>query len=81
MKNPLCVCARSYFVCLSFLAKEGEVDEFFQDKIAEIPSLDRMTEEYLKDLFGEEMYMGEIDWLVTRFQLRGITERKGKKIV
>ena len=39
-----------------------EVEIMPQEKIAEAPALEPMTEKQLNDLFGEEMYIGETDW-------------------
>ncbi len=45
---------------LGLLAEEIKIMN--QEKIAEAPAIERMTEKQLNDLFGEEMYLGETDW-------------------
>ncbi len=50
-----------------------------QEKIAEAPALEPMTEEQLNDLLGEEMYLGEIDWKGNKVSIKQNHSKKKKK--
>ncbi len=45
-----------------FTVQAEEIEIMPQEEIAEVPTLEPVTEEQLNDLFGEEMYIGETDW-------------------
>ena len=49
-------------VCLCpFAVQANDVELIPQEEIAEAPALEKMTEEQLNDLLGEEMYLGTLD--------------------
>ena len=67
-----------FFCPLAIQAEDFEVMP--QEEIAEAPALERMTEEQLNDLLGEEMYIGEIDWHGNRVSnKRDYSKRKKKR--
>ena len=57
--------------------KAEEIEIMAQEEIAEVPSLEPMTEKQLNDLFGEEMYIGETDWRGNKVSTkRGYNKKK-----
>ena len=65
-----------FFVPFEGLAEEFEIMP--QEEIAEAPALEPMTEKQLNDLFGEEMYIGETDWLGNKVSTKRDYSKKKK---
>ena len=49
------------FFC-PFAVQAEDIESMPQEEIAEVPSLDPITEAEINDLLGEDPYMGETDW-------------------
>ena len=66
------------FFCPLIVQAEA-VEPMPQEKIAEAPALEPMTEDALNDLFGEEMYIGETDWRGNKVSTKRDYSKKKKQ--
>ena len=66
------------FLC-PFAVQAEDVEPMPQEKIAEAPALEPMTEEQLNDLLGEEMYLGTLDLRGNKVDTSQNHDKKKKK--
>ena len=55
------VLALLLFFC-PFAVQAEDIESMPQEEIAEVPSLDPITEAEINDLLGEDPYIGKTDW-------------------
>lgn len=67
------------FFC-PFAVQAEDVELIPQEEIAEIPSLEPMTEAEINELLGEDPYIGETDWRGNKVSTkRDYRKKKGKR--
>ena len=66
------------FLC-PFAVQAEDVEPMPQEKIADAPALEPMTEEQLNDLLGEEMYLGTLDLRGNKVENKFNYDKKKKK--
>ena len=66
-----------FFCPLSLQAQEVEMMP--QEEIVEAPALEPITEKQLNDLFGEEMYLGTLDFRGNKVDIKRDYNKKKKK--
>ena len=62
-----------------FGVQAEDVELMPQEEIAEVPALEPITEKQLNDLFGEEMYLGTLDFRGNQVDISGDYSKKKKK--
>ena len=62
MKKLFSLVLSLFLFCCPFAVQSEDFELMPQDEIGEAPALDPMTEAEINALFGEDPYIGEIDW-------------------